>query len=124
MNDIGKAIELFKNHDTVTFKVTGCGEESYKTIEFEEIIQALEKELSCGWIPFESEYDEELKMNILQGKIPNEEQVILVTNGFDVWMDISMRDGEECYLDSGEELVSHVKAWMPLPEPYKEVEDE
>ena len=43
---IEKAIELFKNCDTVTFTVTGCGEESYQTIKFENVVEVLEKQAS------------------------------------------------------------------------------
>lgn len=46
MNDIERAIELFENCDTVTFTVTGCGEESYQTIEFENVVEALEKQIA------------------------------------------------------------------------------
>ena len=42
---INKLIELLKNHDTVTFKLTGFGEQSFKTVEFKEEIQALEKQI-------------------------------------------------------------------------------
>ena len=45
MNKIEKLIKLFKSCDTVTFTVTGCGEESYKTIEFKNIIEELEKQI-------------------------------------------------------------------------------
>ena len=41
---IDKLIELFRNHDTVTFVVTGVGETTCKTIEFKEAIEALEKQ--------------------------------------------------------------------------------
>ena len=43
MDNLKNFIELFKKCDTVTFAVTGCGEESYKTIEFKNIIEELEK---------------------------------------------------------------------------------
>ena len=42
---INKLIELLKNHDTVTFKLTGLGEQSFKTVEFKEEIEALEKQI-------------------------------------------------------------------------------
>ena len=83
-------------------------------------ISALEKQLNGGWIQFEAEYDEDLKMDMLQGHLPDDEQEIIVTNGKTVWIDTFMRDGIECYLDSGDGLGGEVIAWMPLPEPYKE----
>ena len=87
-------------------------------------ISALEKQLSGGWIPFKAEYDRYFKMDILQGKLPEEEQEILVTDGENVWVDTFMRDGIECYFDSGSSLVDKVTAWQPLPSVYKEVENE
>ena len=83
-------------------------------------IEALEKQLNGGWIPFKIEYDEDYKMGILQGKLPDDEQEILVTDGKSVWMDTFTIDEIVCYLDSGTELISEAKAWMPKPKPYKE----
>jgi hypothetical protein len=79
------------------------------------------------WIPFEvTEADEEEReaygfAQMLRGKLPEEDEEILVTylNGH-VGEDVFMRDGYECYLDSGAEFVLDVVAWMPLPEPYRE----
>lgn len=82
-----------------------------------------QKGLAAGgnpkWITFSMEYDEEEQEAILQGKLPEEEEEILATNGENVWLDTFMRDGSECYLDSGFDLVDGVLAWMPLPDPYK-----
>ncbi|MDD4566088.1 MAG: Lar family restriction alleviation protein [Eubacteriales bacterium] len=62
-----------------------------------------------GWIPFVM--DEE---GILQGKIPENEQEILVTDGRQVGFDTFINE-DKCYLDSGRDLMA--TAWMPLPEP-------
>lgn len=84
------------------------------------------------WIPFEQrEADEEEKAHFLEhygyeleymlcGRLPDEDEEILVTysNGC-VGEDILLRDGKECYLDSGNELVTEAIAWMPKPQPYK-----
>jgi len=78
------------------------------------------KELDYGWILFEGEYDDDLEMDILQGKIPEDEQEILVTDGRTVWLDTFMNDGIECWLDSGDILVDKVIAWQLLPKIYKE----
>lgn len=72
-----------------------------------------------GWIPFTVEYDEERQEEILQGKLPEEDEDILVTDGKTVWEDTFIHDGEECWLDSNIDLVDTAIAWMPLPEPYK-----
>ena len=84
------------------------------------------------WIPFEQrEADEEEKAHFLEhygyefeymlcGRLPDEDEEILVTysNGC-VGEDIFLRDGTECYLDSGQEIVTEAIAWMPKPQPYK-----
>ena len=72
------------------------------------------------WIPFESKYDEDYGMDILQGRLPNEDEEILVVTKFGgVHEDTFMKDGMECYLDSGCWITDDVVAWMPIPK-YKE----
>lgn len=85
-----------------------------------------------GWIPFtEREMDEEEKENfgveegyILNCPVPEDGQEILVTysNGC-VGEDTFLKDGNECYLDSGQELVIEALAWQPKPEAYKPEEE-
>lgn len=84
------------------------------------------------WIPFEQrEADEEEKKYYLEhtgyeiefmlcGKLPEEDEEILVSykNGY-VDTDVFMRDGNACYLDSGNEFVEEAIAWMPKPKAYK-----
>ena len=42
---IEEAIEHFRQHDTVKFILTGVGETEFKTIEFKEFVEALEKQM-------------------------------------------------------------------------------
>ena len=84
------------------------------------------------WIPFEQrEADEEEKEYWLEnygqeieymlcGRLPDEDEEIIVSyaNGC-VSEDIFLCDGVDCYLDSGNELITEAIAWQPLPEPYK-----
>ena len=78
------------------------------------------------WIPFkERESDEEEKemygtSHMLDCKLPDDGEEILVTysNGT-VSGDVFVRDGYECYLESGVDLVDKAIAWQPLPEPWK-----
>ena len=90
-------------------------------------IKALEEEDKDGWIPFEvREADEEDKETydgvefVLCGKLPEEDEEILVTykNGY-VDIDTFLREGYECYLDSGCDFVTEAVAWMPKPKGYK-----
>jgi hypothetical protein len=113
--------EAIKRLKEVIGDCTSGEDEPYKEA-FGMAILALEKQLSGGWIPFETEYDEDLKMDMLQCEIPEDEEEILVTDGKSVWSDTFMRDGMECYLDSGNDLIITVIAWQPLPEPFREVE--
>ena len=72
------------------------------------------------WIPFSLEYDEEEKREMLNCKLPDEDEEILVSykNGY-VGEDIFLRDGIECYLDSNREFVTEAIAWMPKPKAYR-----
>jgi hypothetical protein len=123
MNDIEKLIEYIKDHSNnyLGSKTTLKEIETFEYM-YDLLIGTLEKQLSGGWIPFETEYDEDLKMDMLQCEIPEDEEEILVTDGKSVWSDTFMRDGMECYLDSGNDLIITVIAWQPLPEPFREVE--
>lgn len=82
-----------------------------------------------GWIPVkyhqisEKERAEEFISNdiqyILDCKMPDDEQEILVTNGKTIWQDTSFIDCDEYYLDSNYDWIK-ITAWRPLPDPYKE----
>ena len=82
-----------------------------------------------GWIPVkyhqisEKERAEESISNdiqyMLDCKMPDDGQEILVTNGETTWQDTSFIDCDGYYLDSNYDWIE-IKAWRPLPEPYKE----
>ena len=82
-----------------------------------------------GWTPVkyhqmsEKEREEEcISKNIqymLDCKMPDDGQEILVTNGESTWQDTSFIDCDGYYLDSGYDWIE-ITAWQPLPEPYKE----
>ena len=55
----------------------------------------------------------------LDCKMPDDEQEIIVTDGKYVWADICIID-DGCALDSGNDWIEDVIAWMPMPEPYRE----
>lgn len=82
-----------------------------------------------GWIPVkyhqisEKERAEESISNdiqyMLDCKMPDDGQKILVTNGETTWQDTCFIDSNEYYLDGGYDWID-IMAWMPLPKPYKE----
>ena len=82
-----------------------------------------------GWIPVkyhqisEKERTEEsISKDIhymLDCKLPDDEQEILVTNGKTTWQDTNFIDCDGYYLDSGYDWIE-ITAWQPLPKPYKE----
>lgn len=82
-----------------------------------------------GWIPVkyhqisEKEREEESISNdiryMLDCKMPDDGQEILVTNGETTWQDTSFIDCDGYYLDSNYDWIE-ITAWRPLPEPYKE----
>ena len=109
-----------------------CHDRNFGVIQAIECIKKMEKQSKTDWIPFEQrEADEEEKAHFLEhygyeleymlcGRLPDEDEEILVTysNGC-VGEDIFLRDGKECYLDSGNEFVTEAIAWMPKPQPYR-----
>lgn len=82
-----------------------------------------------GWIPVkyhqisEKERAEESISNdiqyMLDCKMPDDGQEILVTNGETTWQDTCFIDSNGYYLDGGYDWID-IMAWMPLPNPYKE----
>ena len=82
-----------------------------------------------GWIPVKyhqisekERAEESISKNIqymLDCKMPDDGQEILVTNGETTWQDTSFIDCDGYYLDSNYDWID-VTAWRPLPEPYKE----
>ena len=78
-------------------------------IAFEKAIEALKQ---TEWIPFTfDEYG-------LNCRLPDEDEEILVSSKYGVWIDIFVCDEHGYYLDSERDFKG--LAWMPLPEPYKE----
>ena len=88
-----------------------------------------EDEKENGWIPVkyhqisEKERAEEFISRdihyMLDCKMPDDGQEILVTNGETTWQDTSFIDCDGYYLDSNYDWID-ITAWRPLPEPYKE----
>ncbi len=82
-----------------------------------------------GWTPVkyhqisEKERAEESISNdiqyMLDCKMPDDGQEILVTNGETTWQDTSFIDCDGYYLDSNYDWIE-ITAWQPLPKPYKE----
>lgn len=92
------------------------------------LLKLVEKAESFEWIPFEMKDGFilcQIKMEdgFLNGQIPNVGEKILVTDGKRVWEDTWIEYDDGYALDSNYDL-DVVTAWMPLPEPYKENEDE
>ncbi len=79
-----------------------------------EVREWYKESLQDPWIVFEMDSND-----ILVNKMPEDEQDVIVTDGKNVWCDTFMRDGWECYFDSGYEIINEIKAWQPLPAPYK-----
>ena len=83
------------------------------------------------WIPFKRRKPTEEEGTafdyIMDCKCPEDGQNILVSINIQGHEHVQYDTyygggGEECYLESGYDLVEEATAWMPLPEPYKEGE--
>lgn len=96
----------------------------------EQLLDDLEQdEKENGWIPVkyhqisEKERAEQFLSKgiqyMLDCKMPDDGQEILVTNGESTWQDTSFIDCDGYYLDSNYDWIE-ITAWQPLPEPYKE----
>lgn len=90
--------------------------------------ELVNKAESFEWIPFEMEdgfilCQIKVEDGFLHRQIPNVGEKILVTDGKRVWEDTWIEYDNGYALDSNYNL-DEVTAWMPLPEPYKENEDE
>lgn len=90
--------------------------------------ELVDKAESFEWIPFEMEdgfilCKIETEDGFLHCQIPNVGEKILVTDGKRVWEDTWIEYDDGYALDSNYEL-DEVTAWMPLPEPYKEKEND
>ena len=95
-----------------------------------EIVKQEAEKYNNGWIPFvQREMTEDEKESfgdfnfMLDCQLPDEDEEILVTYKFKdelyVYVDTFMRDGSECYLDSGRDFVTEAVAWRKKPQPYQ-----
>ena len=66
--------------------------------------------------------------DVLCGRLPYDGQRILVNIAYKgheaVQLEEYYDDGGESYLESGYDIGTEATAWMPLPEPYNEEQDE
>lgn len=86
------------------------------------------------WIPFktrpltEEEQDEHPEWDcILDCKLPDDGQRILISinlRGHEEVQQDEFYSDDGSYLDSGYEIGTEAVAWMPLPEPWREEEDD
>jgi hypothetical protein len=111
MNDIEKLIEYIKDHSNnyLGSKATLKEIETFEYM-YDLLIGTLEKQLSGGWIP-------------VSERLPKEDEEVLITlaHGKVCWAFLYLGEwntGISTY------PIDCVTAWMPLPEPYKEVENE
>lgn len=58
---------------------------------------------------------------ILDCPLPDDGQEVLISWGGNVGNDVFIQDNEGCYFEGVD--IDEVDAWMPLPEPYREVEE-
>ena len=114
--------------------IIGCIEHDgfIHTHRFDKANQIILDALSAekGWIPFtrrpmteEEQKDYPNCTFMFDCVLPDDGDEILVSNRRFVWMDTFCSDIDGCYLECGDDIGEDM-AWMPLPEPYKEGDDE
>ncbi len=77
------------------------------------------------WNPLKvtPETDEnEIDYFVVEGPLPEENQEVLISTKYGVCFDVFVSDGFESFFEDHD--YDEVLAWMPLPEPYKESEEE
>lgn len=129
MSHIKDRLNQYKDKYSDCYKYAGV---YVKVIQdmIEQLQDDLEQdEKENGWIPVkyhqisEKERAEESISNdiryMLDCKMPDDGQEILVTNGETTWQDTSFIDCDGYYLDGGYDWID-IMAWRPLPKPYKE----
>ena len=95
-----------------------------------EIVKNEAEQYNNGWIPFvQREMTEDEKESfgdlnfMLDCQLPDEDEEILITYKFkdELYVDVDtfMRDGSECYLDSGRDFVTEAVAWRKKPQPFQ-----
>ena len=117
-----------------TFDEDGyCNDDSEEVVYLHNAIEIVKQEAekyNNGWIPFvQREMTEDEKESfgdlnfMLDCQLPDEDEEILITYKFKdelyVYVDTFMRDGSECYLDSGRDFVTEAVAWRKMPQPYQ-----
>lgn len=100
MNDIEKAIEVLEEITMPAMKMDAI----------HIAVQALEEKLNGGWIP-------------VRERLPEEDEEVLITlaHGCVCWAFIYLNEWNTATTSYPIECAI---AWMPLPEPYKEVEND
>lgn len=96
------------------YECQAMNEDTKHALRLQELVDKAE---SFEWIPFEMEE------GFLYCQIPDVDEEILVTDGKHVWQDTWIEYDDGYALDSNYEL-DEVTAWMPLPKPYKEKEND
>lgn len=129
MSRIKDRLKQYKDKYSDCYKYAGLYVKSVLDM-LEQLQGDLEQdEKENGWIPVkyhqisEKERAEESISNdiqyMLDCKMPDDGQEILVTNGETTWQDTSFIDCDGYYLDSNYDWID-ITAWQPLPKPYKE----
>ena len=129
MSHIKDRLKQYKDKYSDCYKYAGV---HVKVIQdmIEQLLADLEQdEKENGWIPVKyhqisekERAEESISKNIqymLDCKMPDDGQEILVTNGETTWQDTSFIDCDGYYLDSNYDWID-ITAWQPLLEPYKE----
>ena len=129
MSHIKDRLKQYKDKYSDCYKYAGV---HVKVIQdmIEQLLADLEQdEKENGWIPVkyhqisEKERAEEFLSKdiqyMLDCKMPDDGQEILVTNGETTWQDTCFIDSNGYYLDGGYDWID-IMAWMSLPKPYKE----
>lgn len=90
---------------------------------FETLQELVNKADSCEWIPFPPKDEVTICLDCL---VPEVDEEILVSDGEDVWKDrwLVISKGYDYDYELDSEIDFEGLAWMPLPKPYKEQDND
>ena len=116
---IEKAIEVLKEQYITVSKCLFAEEATERNNAISLAIQALEEKLNGGWIP-------------VSERLPEKEDIYQVTikyknfAGIHLTVRTAIYENKKWNIHGPQPVISNIKiiAWQPLPEPYKEEENE
>lgn len=119
LNEISSAVlDVYADGHNQPRTAQECYRSSFETLQ-----ELVDKADPLEWIPFPPKDEVTVCLDCL---VPEVDEEILVSDGEDVWQDrwLIISKGYDYDYELDSEIDFEGLAWMPLPKPYKEQENE